>query len=98
MPRQKSKAEIIDERKADLPLPEDPPVASDWNSVDERNVNIARGSKDSEIATRAAAETSINGVMPPAREGSGIREEREADLNEIGREVEVDLLTPKRER
>jgi hypothetical protein len=35
-----SKQEIIDERKANLPLPEDPPVASDWNSMDARNVNV----------------------------------------------------------
>lgn len=48
MPGQKSKAEIIDERKTNLPLPNDPPVASDWNSADERNVNITRRSKDSE--------------------------------------------------
>ncbi|KAF2798192.1 hypothetical protein K505DRAFT_296979 [Melanomma pulvis-pyrius CBS 109.77] len=35
-----SKADIIDERKANLPLPDQPPVASDWNSLDARNVNV----------------------------------------------------------
>ncbi|KAG8628595.1 hypothetical protein KVT40_004468 [Elsinoe batatas] len=39
----RSKAEIIDERKANLPLPEQPPVASDFNSADERTVNVGSG-------------------------------------------------------
>merc|ERR1711900_123886 len=36
MPEEKSKAEIIAERVANLPLPEDPPVASDWNSANDK--------------------------------------------------------------
>ncbi|KAK5124798.1 hypothetical protein LTR85_001511 [Meristemomyces frigidus] len=39
----KSKAEIIEERKANLPLPEQPPVASDFNSADQRTVNVGSG-------------------------------------------------------
>jgi hypothetical protein len=39
-----SKADIIEERRANLPLPEDPPTASDWNSADGRNVNVGSGS------------------------------------------------------
>lgn len=38
-----SKQQIIDEHKANLPLPEQPPKASDWNSADERNVNVGSG-------------------------------------------------------
>ena len=38
-----SKQDIIDERKANLPLPEQPPTASDWNSADARNVNVGSG-------------------------------------------------------
>jgi len=40
----KSKAEIIEERRTALPLPDDPPTASDWNSADARNVNVGSGS------------------------------------------------------
>lgn len=38
-----SKEQIIEERKANLPLPEQPPVASDWNSADARTVNVGSG-------------------------------------------------------
>jgi hypothetical protein len=92
MPSQKSKAKIIDERKANLPLPDDPPVASDWNSADKRNANATRGSKDSDITTHAAAATSTTGLRgEPATEGSGIREEGGADLSGIGREGQEHL-------
>jgi hypothetical protein len=92
MPGQKSKAEIIDERKANLPLPDDPPVAPDWSSADKRNVNATRGSKDSDVTTRAAAATSTTGLRgEPATEGSGIREEGGADLSGIGREGQEHL-------
>ena len=36
-----SKAEKIAKVQANLPLPEDPPVASDWNSADARPVSGA---------------------------------------------------------
>ncbi|EME88334.1 uncharacterized protein MYCFIDRAFT_213247 [Pseudocercospora fijiensis CIRAD86] len=40
----KNKAEIIAERKANLPLPDQPPSASDFNSADARTVNVGSGS------------------------------------------------------
>jgi len=40
---QKSKKEIIEERKANLPLPEQPPVASDFNSADGSLTNVGSG-------------------------------------------------------
>lgn len=87
MSGQKSKADIIDERKSNLPLPAGPPTASDWNSADERNVNVTRGSKESDDATRNAASASSTGLRGgPATEGSGVREERGADLSGVGRE------------
>jgi hypothetical protein len=49
-----SKEEIIRERQSNLPLPEQPPVASDWNSADERNVNVGSG-RLTENATTANA-------------------------------------------
>ncbi|KAJ5575134.1 hypothetical protein N7450_009033 [Penicillium hetheringtonii] len=37
------KSKEIDQTKANLPLPKDPPVASDWNSSDQRTVNVGSG-------------------------------------------------------
>ncbi|KAL4770295.1 hypothetical protein BDW60DRAFT_192927 [Aspergillus nidulans var. acristatus] len=33
----------IEKTKANLPLPDQPPVASDWNSADQRAVNVGSG-------------------------------------------------------
>ncbi|KUJ18392.1 uncharacterized protein LY89DRAFT_733063 [Mollisia scopiformis] len=71
MSEQKSKAEIIAERQANLPLPEDPPVASDWNSADARTVNVAAGERQSEISTGDASST---GLREPATAGSGVND------------------------
>ncbi|TKA71997.1 hypothetical protein B0A55_07664 [Friedmanniomyces simplex] len=38
-----SKKEIIEERKANLPLPDQPPVASDFNSADGSATNVGSG-------------------------------------------------------
>ncbi|KAF2643871.1 hypothetical protein P280DRAFT_466596 [Massarina eburnea CBS 473.64] len=45
-----SKAEIIDERKANLPLPDQPPVASDFNSADARTVNVGSGGQAGDLS------------------------------------------------
>ncbi|KAF2251153.1 hypothetical protein BU26DRAFT_563098 [Trematosphaeria pertusa] len=45
-----SKADIIEERKANLPLPEQPPKASDWNSADERTVNVGAGGQETGLS------------------------------------------------
>lgn len=83
--QQKSKSEIIEERRTNLPLPEDPPTASDWNSADARNVNVSAGggSDASDISTGDAATSGLRG---PATKGSGVREEGGADLSAVGRE------------
>jgi hypothetical protein len=39
-----SKQEIIDKRKANLPLPDQPPTSSDWNSASGENTNVGSGS------------------------------------------------------
>ncbi|KAM0719649.1 hypothetical protein Q7P37_003780 [Cladosporium fusiforme] len=39
----KNKKDIINERVAGLPLPEDPPVKSDFNSADGSTVNVGSG-------------------------------------------------------
>lgn len=38
-----NKQKEIDETKANLPLPDQPPTASDWNSADQRAVNVGSG-------------------------------------------------------
>jgi len=78
-----SKADIIAERQANLPLPEDPPTASDWNSSDARTVNVASGERQSEISTGDASST---GLREPATGGSGVREKGGADLSGVGRQ------------
>ncbi|KAL3427136.1 hypothetical protein PVAG01_00645 [Phlyctema vagabunda] len=78
-----SKAEIIAERQANLPLPEDPPVASDWKSSDPSTVNVGSGGVSSDISTGDASSAGLRG---PATAGSGVRESGGADLSGIGRE------------
>lgn len=67
MPEQQSKADLIAERQANLPLPEDPPVASDWNSADARTVNVKAGEKQEEIPNNSTA--SITGASGASYEG-----------------------------
>ncbi|OCL01973.1 hypothetical protein AOQ84DRAFT_349861 [Glonium stellatum] len=65
-----SKQEIIDERRANLPLPEQPPVASDWNSSDERTVNVGSGGREHDItASGRGSET----LREPATGESDVR-------------------------
>jgi hypothetical protein len=83
MSGQQSKEELIEERKANLPLPEQPPVASDWNSADARTVNVGSGGVASDISTGDAASS---GLREPATQGSGVREEGGVNMSGIGRE------------
>lgn len=83
MSGQQSKADLISERQSNLPLPEDPPVASDWNSADARTVNVSSGDKPADFSTGAASSSGLRG---PATGGSGVREEGEVDLSGVGRQ------------
>jgi hypothetical protein len=40
----------IEKTKANLPLPDQPPVASDWNSADQRAVNVGSGGIEGPIS------------------------------------------------
>merc|ERR1712029_22245 len=40
----------VDEVKSNLPLPEQPPVASDFNSADARTVNVGAGGLEGDIS------------------------------------------------
>lgn len=77
-----SKADKIEEVRSNLPLPDQPPVASDWNSADARNVNVGSGSV-------GAGEESSTGLHEPAT----VRAE-DADLSKVGREGKEGLSGP----
>ncbi|GLI71973.1 hypothetical protein PoHVEF18_000140 [Penicillium ochrochloron] len=62
------KSKQIDEAKANLPLPDQPPVASDWNSSDQRTVNVGSGGIEGPIS--ADNDTALRG---PATAGSSAR-------------------------
>lgn len=66
----KSKAELIEERKAALPLPEDPPVASDWNSADGRTTNVGSGGVQSDVSYGNGSDAGLRG---PATADSSVR-------------------------
>jgi len=77
-----SKADRIDRVQASLPLPEDPPVAPDWNSANIRKVNVGSGGVGSDVSTSDGASF---GLREPASMGSGVREEGGADMSDVGR-------------
>ncbi|EFY92899.1 hypothetical protein J3458_004522 [Metarhizium acridum] len=72
-----SKADKIAEVQANLPLPEQPPTASDWQSADARNVNVGSGRTEAHIGTDKGAES---GLREPATKGDDM------DMSGIGRE------------
>lgn len=75
-----SKADKIAEAQSNLPLPEQPPVASDWQSADARNVNVEAGRAPaaSDVSTGAGASS---GLREPASQPAG-----EVDLSGVGRQ------------
>ena len=79
-----SKADKIEEVKSNLPLPEQPPVASDWNSADARNVNVGAGGTQSDISTGAG---STSGLREPASKV-------DADMSNVGRQGKDNLDGP----
>ncbi|KAF4880891.1 hypothetical protein CGCSCA1_v000263 [Colletotrichum siamense] len=72
-----SKADKINKVQQNLPLPEQPPVASDWQSADARNVNVGSGGDaERKIGTETA---STSGLREPASKAA-------EDLSSIGRQ------------
>lgn len=73
------KATQISERQANLPLPEQPPVASDWNSADARTVNVGSGSVSADFESGSGA------LREPATGDSAIRTDGDAyGVNTLG--------------
>ncbi|KAI4123085.1 MAG: hypothetical protein LQ338_005456 [Usnochroma carphineum] len=88
------KAEIINERQNNLPLPEQPPVASDWNSADASKVNVGSGGVQSDVSYGGGSETGLRG---PATSDSSLRTDGEqfgvntSGPGKVGREGKDDL-------
>lgn len=70
----KPKADLIAERQANLPLPEDPPVASDWNTADGSKVNVGSGGVQSDISYGGGGDS----LRGPATSESGVRTDGDA--------------------
>ena len=70
----KPKSEIIAERQANLPLPDQPPVASDWNSNDASKVNVGSGGVQSDISYGGGSDS----LRGPATSDSSARTDGEA--------------------
>ena len=90
MPEQ-SKADLIAERRANLPLPEDPPVQSSWNSADARTVNVKASEKQPELSNSEASATALH---EPASKESGVRDADGVDLSDVGRQGKEGLNGP----
>lgn len=69
----KPKSEVIEERRSGLPLPEDPPVASDWDSNDVSKVNVGSGGVESDVSYGGGS-SSLRG---PATSDSSVRTDGE---------------------
>ncbi|KAI9802980.1 MAG: hypothetical protein M1825_002213 [Sarcosagium campestre] len=86
----KSKAEIISERQANLPLPEQPPVASDWNSADARNVNVGSGRVESDKSTGGGIDDRTTGESSARVDGNELNKSTAPDSS-VGRQGKDNL-------
>ncbi|KAI4191419.1 MAG: hypothetical protein L6R41_000070 [Letrouitia leprolyta] len=88
------KAEIINERQQNLPLPDEPPVKSDWNSADASTVNVGSGGVQSDVSYGGGSESGLRG---PATSDSSVRTDGEqfgvntSGPGKVGREGKDDL-------
>ncbi|KAI0018721.1 hypothetical protein F4780DRAFT_781096 [Xylariomycetidae sp. FL0641] len=78
------KTKKVEEARSNLPLPEQPPVASDFNSADARTVNVGSGRLESDVSTGAG---STSGLREPASKG-------DVDLSNVGRQGKDNLDGP----
>jgi hypothetical protein len=69
------KSQVIDKVKANLPLPDQPPVASDWNSADKRTVEGGSGTQESDLSHSGLGSDSLRG---PSTGDSAVRTDGEA--------------------
>lgn len=82
-----SKAEKIERVKANLPLPEDPPTASDWQSADARTISAPSGGVSAGDVSTGPGVTA--GLREPATKAS-----EDIDMSGIGRQGKEGLQHP----
>lgn len=70
----KNKKDLIEERRSNLPLPDDPPTTSDFNSSDISTVNVGSGGIESDISYGGGGDS----LRGPATSESGVRTQGEA--------------------
>lgn len=80
-----SKQDDIEQTRQNLPLPDQPPVASDWQSADATKVNVGSGAQSSDVSTGAGADS---GLREPASKKEGV------DLSGVGRQGKDGLEGP----
>lgn len=80
-----NKQQEIEQNRQNLPLPDQPPVASDWQSADATKVNVGAGSGASDVSTGAGA---TSGLREPASKTEGV------DLSSVGRQGKDNLDGP----
>lgn len=51
----KANPSLVDERRSNLPLPDQPGAASDFNSADARTVNVGSGGQEASISSGTGA-------------------------------------------
>ncbi|KAL0476147.1 hypothetical protein QR685DRAFT_467716 [Neurospora intermedia] len=73
-----SKAEKIERVKANLPLPEEPPVAPDWQSADSRTTAVGSGRISGDVSKGEGASA---GLREPASTDT-----TNVDFSKVGRE------------
>ncbi|CAA9961345.1 hypothetical protein PTNB73_04945 [Pyrenophora teres f. teres] len=66
----KGNPQAVNEAQSNLPLPDQPPVASDFNSSDARTVNVGSGGQEGSFASGGGAirEPAVAAGGPAARE------------------------------
>ncbi|RMZ70670.1 tubulin gamma chain [Pyrenophora seminiperda CCB06] len=66
----KGNTQAVNEAQSNLPLPDQPPVASDFNSSDARTVNVGSGGQEDSIASGGGAlrEPAVGAGAPSGRE------------------------------
>ena len=75
----------VEQTRQNLPLPDQPPVASDWQSADATKVNVGAGGQASDISTGAGA---TSGLREPASKNEDV------DLSGVGRQGKEGLENP----
>ncbi|OHE99101.1 hypothetical protein CORC01_05594 [Colletotrichum orchidophilum] len=73
-----SKVDKISEVQSNLPLPDQPPVASDWQSADATKVNVGSGGNaEAAVGTGTGATSGLRGPASKVDE----------DLSNVGRQA-----------